>query len=673
MAYDLDSFLSLPRVDGLALSPDGTRLVTSVATVAPDGKKFLGALWELDPKGTAPPRRLTRSAKGESSAVFLPDGSLLFTSSRSDPDAKEDEKDDDAPAALWLLPAAGGEARLVADPPGGVEGVAVARDSGLVAVATGVFPDAGDLEKDAERFKARKKAGVKAQLFEHYPIRFWDHFLGPRHRRIFVADPPADPADDRLGTLRQVADGGGRALLDLLGFDLTPDGRTLLAHTRRSADATELQVDLVAVDVATGKRRVLAADEGSYGWVAASPDGRYAVCVREELGTPERAPGETIWLIDLSTGEGRDLTPGLDLHPHSLVWSPDSRRIFFVADQQGRAPLFSVGVPRGKLTRLAADGAYASPRPSPDGRSVFALRFRIDRPAEAVRLIVRESDQEPAAIPTPGIPLKVPGRVEEMTATAPDGTPIHSWIVLPKKASKKNPAPLVAWFHGGPLGSWNSWSWRWNPWLLAERGYAVLLPDPAISTGYGHGFIQRGHGRWGREPYTDLMAAVDAACARKDIDETRTAAMGGSFGGYMANWVAGHTDRFRCIVTHASLWALDQFHGTTDVGVWWEQEFGDPYADPARYLDNSPHLHVGNVRTPMLVIHGEQDHRVPVSEALRLWTDLTRHGVEAKFLYFPDENHWILKPQHARVWYETVFAWLDHHVLARKWVRPGLL
>jgi dipeptidyl aminopeptidase/acylaminoacyl peptidase len=167
-----------------------------------------------------------------------------------------------------------------------------------------------------------------------------------------------------------------------------------------------------------------------------------------------------------------------------------------------------------------------------------------------------------------------------------------------------------------------------------------------------------------------VLAATDAACARPDVDASRTAAMGGSFGGYLANWVAGHTDRFRCIVTHASLWALDQFHGTTDLGLWWEREFGDPYADPARYVDNSPHRFVGNIRTPMLVIHGERDHRVPVGEALRLWTDLVRHGVPAKFLYFPDENHWVLKPQHVRVWYGAVLAWLDHHLLGAEWARP---
>jgi dipeptidyl aminopeptidase/acylaminoacyl peptidase len=236
------------------------------------------------------------------------------------------------------------------------------------------------------------------------------------------------------------------------------------------------------------------------------------------------------------------------------------------------------------------------------------------------------------------------------------------------------PAPLVTFIHGGPMSSWNGWHWRWNPHVLAERGYAVLCPDPALSTGYGQAFVERGWGRWGHEPYTDLMAAVDAAAKRDDIDEQRLAAMGGSFGGYMANWVAGHTDRFRAVVTHASIWDMRAMHGTSDLGpIWDEREFGDPYEDPSAYEEHSPNRHIRGITTPMLVVHGENDHRCHISDALRLWTDLMRHGVDAKFLYFPDENHWVLKPRNARLWYETVLAFLDHHVLGREWERPELL
>ncbi len=250
---------------------------------------------------------------------------------------------------------------------------------------------------------------------------------------------------------------------------------------------------------------------------------------------------------------------------------------------------------------------------------------------------------------------------------------VHSWLVLPEGASAERPAPLLLWVHGGPLMSWNSWSWRWCPWVMAARGYAVLLPDPALSQGYGQDFVRRGWGAWGEAPYTDLMAAVDAAEQRPEIDGTRTAAMGGSFGGYMANWIATQTDRFRAIVTHASLWDIDSFVGTTDLAYYWEKEWGHPLRQPERYERNSPHRFADAIRTPMLVIHGDRDYRVPIGEALRLWYDLQKRGVPSRFLYFPDENHWVLTPGNAQVWYETVLGFLAEHVLDEEWQRTELL
>jgi dipeptidyl aminopeptidase/acylaminoacyl peptidase len=432
----------------------------------------------------------------------------------------------------------------------------------------------------------------------------------------------------------------------------------------------------------SGERNVLADDENYDFWEpACSPDSRRVVCVRGYLGDYDEPNDQTLWLIDLDTGQGRDLTPDLDLWPHSPVWAPDGDAVFFCADEAGHAPVFRVDVEAngaaGKVTRLTAAASWSKPCPSSDGTLLFALRDDFVSPPRPYRLDSRAADQDGAPLLGPGLPLVVaaPGRVESITATATDGVQIQSWLVLPETASPDTPAPLVIFIHGGPLSSWHGWQWRWNPQLLAARGYAVLLPNPALSTGFGQGLVRRGRGRWSEEPYTDVMAAVDAAVARPDIDAERTAAMGGSFGGYMANWVAGHTDRFKCIVTHASLWALDQFHGSTDLGVWWEREFGDFYdaARRERYVENSPNRHISKIGTPMLVIHGELDHRVPISEALRLWTDLRRHGVESKFLYFPDENHWILKPNNIVLWYETVFAWLDHYVLGEPWRRPSLV
>ena len=276
----------------------------------------------------------------------------------------------------------------------------------------------------------------------------------------------------------------------------------------------------------------------------------------------------------------------------------------------------------GAFTRLTADDfAYSDVQVSPDGETVYAMRTSYAEPLRPVRLDARTPDQQSTPLRGPSEVPALPGRLEEVETKAEDGVRVRSWLALPEGASAESPAPLLLWIHGGPLGSWNAWSWRWNPWIAVARGYAVLLPDPALSTGYGLDFIERGWGSWGEAPYTDLMAATDAAEARDDIDESRTAAMGGSFGGYMANWVAGHTDRFKAIVTHASLWALDQFGPTTDAPWYWRREM-----TPEMARDNSPHLSVDDITTPMLVVHGDRDYRVPIGEGLRLWAELAERA-----------------------------------------------
>ena len=669
--FDFDQFLALPRLSALRLAPDGRRLVVAVATPAPDGKKMRTALWSVDPSGDAAPRRLTRSAAGENGAAFLPDGSILFGSERRDPDAKAD--DDEPPAGLWQLPADGGEARLLVAPPDGVGDIRIARTSGTIAFTTGMHPGADDFDADREREKARKDAGVSALLFERYPIRFWDHYLGPRETRIFVADPPTDE-DTALDTPADLTGATQERLVEF-GFDISPDGSQVVTTWRRY-DVGANGDDLVVVDRASRRRRALAEGTGAFAEPAFSPDGRTVVAAFGTDGSKDEATRTELVTFDVASGERKRIGASLDQWPTAPTWAPDGSAVFLIADDHGAAAVYRVDLADDRVTRLAADASYSDLCPTPDGTSLYALRSNPDRPPHIVRLDARAADQTPTEVRSPATAeadLPRRGILERISTKADDGVEVGSWLLRPATASADAPAPLVVFVHGGPLGTWAGWSWRWNANLLVERGYAVVMPDPAISLGYGQSFIDRGWGRWGDRPYTDMIAAVDGALERPDIDATKIALMGGSFGGYMANWVAGHTDRFRAIVTHASLWELRGFHGTTDDGVWWEQEMGDPYADPSLYIEHSPHASVADIRTPMLVIHGEKDARVPISEGLRLWTDLMRHGVDAKFLYFPDENHWILKPQNARVWYETVLSFLDQHVLGRTWQRPTLL
>ena len=672
--FTFDRYLALPRLSALKLSPDGKRLVVAVARPDSEGKKMKTALWQVDTAGRAKPRRITRSAAGESVGTFLRDGSLLFTSARPDPDLKEDPEH--KINALWLLPAEGGEARLLLAPDGGVDGVAAAPKADAIVFGAEVHPEAKTLAEDAERAKARTDAGVGALLFDSYPIRWWDKWLAPRSRRLFAATPPAADADPEVTVEPRdlTGDAGPIALVES-GIDISPDGKTVYTRWVDYSRSPLITEDLVAIDVKTGKRRFLTHADGWYMEPQVSPDGRHLACLRGTFGSPDKADEVTLWLIDLATGEGRDLAPTLDLWPEKIVWAPDSSAVFVSADRDGGVAAIRVDLADGAVTDLVADGALSDLCPSPDGAFVYALQSTVSSPPRIVRFDSHTADQSAVELPN-GIAeggIAAGSSVERLTAKAADGTPIKSWLVLPPGASPEKPAPLVVFVHGGPLGSWAGWHWRWNPHLITARGYAILMPDPAISLGYGQRMVQRGWGDWGGTPYTDVMAAADAALKRPDLDSSRTALMGGSFGGYMANWVAGQTNRFRCIVTHASLWDLRPFHGTTDSGVAWEREIGDPYREPERYSRQSPATNIAAIKTPMLVIHGEQDFRVPVSEALKLWTDLHRHGVEARFLYFPDENHWVLKPQNSRVWYATVLAFLDQHVLGKKWERPALL
>jgi len=717
--HDLARYVAIPRVTGLRLSPDGSWLAATVQTLAADRKTYVTGIWRIPagPGSADAPRRLTRSADGESNPRFLPDGSLLFISKRPGqpalgPGGPADEQpgeagdspglqagtevaDRDQPA-LWLLPAGGGEAVLLAVRPGGVSAAETAGRDEAIVLASAVMPGVdGTADDDARLRQARKEAGVTAILHESVPVRYWDHDLGPAELRLFAASGAAGGQNGSAGLsgfdgagapagLRDLTPAPGRAL-DRQSFCVSADGRTVASGWWAWEGNGDARAELAVIDVATGDRRtVLSAPGTDYENPAISPDGRQVACIRSEHHAPDAPgdvtialcwPGGTTALEPPAVGPAgeRDLLAGFDRRPVELAWAPDSLSLYFTADDQGRCPVFRVETGTGEVTRITADdGAYTDLCPSPDGRSLFALRSSVDEPPTPVRLEAAEV-QKPERLASPGSPLTLPGRLAEIEATADDGTRIRSWLVLPATASAEAPAPLLLWVHGGPMSSWNSWSWRWNPWLMAARGYAVLLPDPALSTGYGQDFIARAYHQWGARPFADVMAAADAAVTRPDIDASRTAMMGGSYGGYMANWVAGHTGRFRAIVSHASLWVLDQMFGTTDLPMFWRPQFGDPLTSPGRYEENSPHRHIASIRTPMLVIHGNKDYRVPVGEALRLWWDLSRHGADAKFLYFPDENHWILRPGHAAVWYETVFAFLAQHVLGEPWRRPELL
>ena len=642
---DIDAFLRIPRLTAVAAGPDG-RAVAAIAECDEHGSKLLSSLWELDPAGEQPARRLTFSAKGESAPVFAPDGSLLFSSARPDPQGE----DDDESTAIWRLPARG-EASLVATTPGGLSLVAVA-DDGTILATTTVLPG-GTIETDAAARKARKDAGRTTIWHTGMPVRFWDHEVDDLSTRLVLIAPD--------GQLRDLTSAVGTVELRSASADLSPDGDTVATTWTERVRGGETRTSVVLIDTSTGERTAfLAADLGAqYSAPKFSPDGARLAVTRSTTGTPTDTSYSFLEIHPVGGGEQVSVDLG-DLTASEYVWTA-AGTLLVTGDLHSSGAVLAVDPATGAVSTIADGGVYSSL--STSGPAVLALRSDVATPARPVRL----EGGEVFELPAPGAVGALPGSLE-WVSTEVDGVAVGGWLCVPAGASADDPAAVMLWVHGGPHGSYNAWSWRWCPWLAVARGYAVLLPDPAMSTGYGHAGLNRG---WPRRPdvvYRECETLFDQVLTRAELDERRTAMLGASFGGFMANWIAGHTDRFDAIVTHAGLWALDQQHRTTDAAASKMRVHGHEDANADWYREYSPHHAAGSITTPVLITHGNRDYRVPISEALRMWWDLVS-GWEGepgtmphRFLQLTSENHWVLTPANALTWNETVLAFCDQHV-----------
>jgi len=656
-----DLLAARPRLTDLVLAPDGTRLVVSVQTVDDEGTKYISTLWEVDPSGEREPRRVDGSVQGDFAPAFAADGRLVFLSDRENgiPDAK----DDAGGVALWAS-SEHGEPEQIAHHPGGITAF-VAGGGGTVVYTAGLLPGAADVETHARLRQDRHSAKVNAVLYGATPARAGGIDLGPDEPHTFVLRSGDGPVD-----------AGSQGLAGSGDMALSPDG-SLVAYTRAATSrAPDTNTVVIADAVSGAERRTLSRPGHQYYCPVFTADGSRLVCQRQREETYDTEWKVTQVAFDLDSGEETDLLPEFDNWPWPgpavLSPVPGDATVWFTGDERGHCPVFRRDAD-GTVTRLTASGAHASLCVSPDGSTLYARRCTIDSPPHVVRLDAATPDQQPVPLKAPGDFGALPGTLTEVHTTADDGFPLRAWLALPEGASTGRPAPLIVVPHGGPQASWNAWSWQWNPWPFAARGYAVLLPDPALSTGYGQRMQERGRGQYGGQPYRDVIALTDAALARDDLDADRTGFAGWSYGGYLGNWTATRTDRFKAIVTHAGMWNLESFYNDTDLHAYFQKIFGDPRTRRTRYEANSPHLDVAKMTTPMLIVHGGQDYRVPVGQALALHNDLQRAGVPVRFLYFPDEKHGIGAPNHLRIMYETVLNFFDHHVVGREWKRPALL
>lgn len=654
---DLKDFVAEPRFTSLQLSPAASRVVLEKSQLNDKADAYVTSLWEARDGKL---KRLTTGLHGERFFGFTKDDEVLFT-------AKRDTEAESKEQKLFILPKSG-EARLLTTRPYGFSNFSLASVSADIAFTSPVFATAESDSEDAQIAKERSERKLSGILHRGYPVRYWDHDLGPGLNQLFILKAAQLESQDPV-IAEQITDFSYGVKLN--SGILNHDATKYYAELTRLISGTKSHVEIVEIDIASKKVETLVSDPNqNFSLRGFSAEGDYLVLTSNEMVSREKSLAFKIHLFELATGSLRTLSPYSEEGefsdwPDDFQISADAKRIYFSADFRGRGAIYELEVESEKITRLTTGKYhYTNLHLDKAAEELYALADAIDQPPLPVKLDPKNSAAELEFIETDLRMPQIPGELTEISTKAEDGTEIRSWLCLPKDASKDHPVPLLLWIHGGPFSSWNAWTWRWNPWTAVARGMAVLLPDPAISTGYSQQMIDRGWSELGGAPFKDLMAITEAALELEQIDQNRRAALGGSYGGYMANWIAGQTgDYFNCIVTHASLWNLDQFRHTTDTSVHWGAHISDSHV-----AEFNPAAHVDKITAPMLVIHGDKDYRVPIGEGLRLWyellsaANLSAEQNPHRFLYFPDENHWILSPNNSITWYETVFAFLDTHL-----------
>ena len=659
-----DDFAAVKAVSDPQLSPDGAWLLYAVRTTELEANRRTTDTYVTALRG-GPVRPFPDDTSHAAEARWSPDGRRVAYV---------------AGGQLWVADASGGSSRRLTTLTGGATGPVWSPAGDRIAFVSAVYPDCPTEACNAERAKAKRESKVGAHVADQLLYRHWTSWdEGTRSHLFVVGADGSGLRDATQGVTYDVPPGpfGGSE-----GYAWSSDGKEL-AYTAKEAgrDAawtTDVNVYVVPVDGGAPKN-VTAANRGADQNPVYAPGGRWIAYASQSRPGFE-SDRWRLMLLDRQTGQSRELLPRWDRNAEAYAFTPDGRSVLITTGDRGRDKVFRVA--------LGADGSAASAPAAligernntaltvaRNGRMLAWLRDAADRPAEVyaaalgsrgvanVRAVTHLNDTLVA-----GLALNA---VEEMWFAGADGDSVHAFVLKPPRWEPGRRYPAVLLIHGGPQGAWlDQWHGRWNYQVLAATGSAVIVVNPRGSTGYGQHFVDEVSRDWGGKAYADLMKGVDAALARYSwIDSTRLGAAGGSYGGYMANWMEGHTDRFKALVSHAGIYNLEAMYGATEE-VWFpEWELGGPYWDStamaAQYRRYSPHLFARNFKTPMLVLHGELDYRVPYTEGLSLFTALQRQGVPSRLVVFPDEGHWIGKPQNQRLWWREVQGWLD------KYLRPG--
>ncbi len=644
--------VDMSRVTAIAPSPCQSWAAVAVQRLNKDRAAYVSDLWRVSLVDDAPAAALTRGDWNDSAPAFNAAGALCFLSNRP-ADVSGKPSEDDC-AQVWSLPVHGGEPVVLTEEPLGVSSFACAKAADVLVVMASVLPGVPH-DEQRKTSQDRRKHGPSARRYKRMPVRYWDHWIpeAAPHLVAYRDGARQDLTPDFDRELRRAE------------WTISPDGQSVVVTCASAISVDRLHdTTIVFIDTQSGEHRSQALPaRRSVGSPAFSPDGQTLALVHHQRQDDQMGPN-WVELLNVATGQARPLTQGWDRWPGSLCWTPDGKALVTVAASDGASPVFRIDAEDGSVVQLTTPQCAESHSGlAVTDDAVVGVRSGLLQPPEPFILPLGQAGEPKLLATLSGVSAqqcRELADVEEIFVEAPNGIRVQCWVASPKG---QGPHPTLLWIHGGPMGQWaDVWHWRWNSLVAVEQGFAVAMPNPTGSIGFGQELIEGIWGNnWGGQCYLDVMAVADALEARPDVGGV--AAMGGSFGGYMTNWIGVNTDRFAALITHASLFDLRAFSSTTDAPAWWNLMYGQtPWKDAEKLNRYSPHAHVHNWKTPTLIIHGEKDYRVPIGEALSLFEALQFHGVESELLLFPDENHWILKPRNIVVWYEAVLSFMAEHL-----------
>jgi dipeptidyl aminopeptidase/acylaminoacyl peptidase len=654
-----EDMIALRRISDSVISPDDRWVMFSAVDVNLDANTRTSHLWLAPISGDAAAKAITSGA-GESRGRFSPDGKrILFLSTR------------DGGSQIWLQDfdaangALSGEPKRLTSLSGEADGPTWSPDGKNIVFISEVYSDC-PLNDDAcnkKRDDETAQSKVKAKLFTGLYFRHWNHYTNFKRRHLLVV-----AADS--GAVHDVTPGDYDSPPFTVGgqddYSFSPDGQQI-AFTSNHAPVAAISTnnDVFVVPVSGGEARKISTSPGSDSTPLYSPDGRY-IAFRTQQRDGFESDRFRLALYDRKAQTIKVVTEDFDRWVGTIAWAPDSKHIFFNAEDKGEAPFYRVSVDGGGVKEVLR-GTDDEPAFSPDGKTLVFTRQSIEHPNEVFSVSLKDSSADGAPRQVSHLNDAVFARVftvplEPFWFVGGNKTRVQGWLVKPPDFDAHKKYPVKFLIHGGPQSAWgDSWTFRWNAELFAAKGYLVVMINPRGSVGYGQKFTDEISGDWGGLPYVDLMRGLDYVLATYPFaDGSHVCAMGASYGGYMVNWIITHTDRFQCAVSHDGMFNSVSSWGSTEELFFNEWEFkGTPWTDPAMYAKWSPSNFVKNIKTPTLVVHSQLDYRLDVSEGFQLFTTLQRLKVPSKMLYFRDEGHWVLKPQNSRLWYQTVNGWVD--------------